>query len=477
MAVQSSYQIDRVARTTSSRNWPFVAFTLALAIPVTALLAFHIVSNHVELWTSRWEILAWIAPLAILNLLDLPTYRGQKLAPDEPLILASCLLFHPLTACLIAFVGAFDIREFRDRSDPLRYIFNRVTVGLGAALTSFATRPWAHSDSFVLIAIAATVALIIWTFANHLMVAIGIVLYFKTSARQAADRLLAGTPFDYAVVLAAWCLLAVLLFFSYRSVGVWALLGFSVLATLTRQVLARSESSVQAQAEVIDQRKVIEYLSERMTEERRDERTLIAAFLHDEVVQPLYQIGLLCSVIEHDLASGRLLELEEDVPSLKVAAYEANDRIREVVSDLRNSALGPNGLESTLRAFVEQLQRSTRVTVSLRTSQHRPLPPVMHLAVYYVCREALLNAVYHAKATVVDAAVIDHGDLLECVVKDDGVGFDPSVPREGHFGLAMMRERARAAGGEVHIDSALGEGTVVRLLVPVEGAANDLGSP
>ena len=61
-------------------------------------------------------------------------------------------------------------------------------------------------------------------------------------------------------------------------------------------------------------------------------------------------------------------------------------------------------------------------------------------------------------------------------VEDDGVGFDPTVRKHSvspRFGLAMMRERAAAVGGELEVDSVLGRGTRVRVHMPAEAAPRD----
>jgi two-component system, NarL family, nitrate/nitrite sensor histidine kinase NarX len=51
-------------------------------------------------------------------------------------------------------------------------------------------------------------------------------------------------------------------------------------------------------------------------------------------------------------------------------------------------------------------------------------------------------------------------------VKDDGTGFDPLQERDSHYGLHIMRERAAAVGGKLFIDSAIGEGCSVTLILP-----------
>jgi signal transduction histidine kinase len=84
-----------------------------------------------------------------------------------------------------------------------------------------------------------------------------------------------------------------------------------------------------------------------------------------------------------------------------------------------------------------------------------------------VLSEALRNAERHAAATAVTLEARAADTRLELVVTDDGRGFVPGRPPEGHFGLLLMRERALAAGGRLTVESAPGRGTRVKLDLPL----------
>ncbi|HKE91807.1 MAG TPA: ATP-binding protein, partial [Gemmatimonadales bacterium] len=87
-------------------------------------------------------------------------------------------------------------------------------------------------------------------------------------------------------------------------------------------------------------------------------------------------------------------------------------------------------------------------------------------ALYRVGREALWNAVKHARARRVDVRLEAYGDSVELEIADDGVGFDPDGSFPGHLGLRSMHERAIGAGGSLEIVSARGGGTRVVVRVP-----------
>ena len=91
------------------------------------------------------------------------------------------------------------------------------------------------------------------------------------------------------------------------------------------------------------------------------------------------------------------------------------------------------------------------------------------LLAYQVIREALNNAVKHARATSIMVKIRSDGGGVQLSVEDDGVGFEKGlVDREAHFGLQLIAERVGAAGGKVLIDSVPGRGTTVVASIPDE---------
>ena len=81
-------------------------------------------------------------------------------------------------------------------------------------------------------------------------------------------------------------------------------------------------------------------------------------------------------------------------------------------------------------------------------------------------REALANARRHSSARRVRVVLDAPSEELRVEVADDGVGFDPSQSPVG-VGLAAMRERSAALGGELKVSSEPGKGTTVRLRFPL----------
>src|SRR5581483_4341648 len=209
-----------------------------------------------------------------------------------------------------------------------------------------------------------------------------------------------------------------------------------------------------------------------IADERRDERLAVAAGLHDELLPPLYKVHLLGQVVRHDLASGQLLALEEDVPDLLRAATHASDAMRLLIRGLRHSALGPTGLLDTLKLLVRELESQTTARLHLELE---PVggTPVVQLLAYQVAREALRNAVRHANAKNIWLRVQRDEDAMRLVVQDDGEGFDvSSVDKEMHFGLQLMKERVELAGGTFQALTERRSGTLIVARLPAQTSAN-----
>ena len=116
--------------------------------------------------------------------------------------------------------------------------------------------------------------------------------------------------------------------------------------------------------------------------------------------------------------------------------------------------------------LAQSLVRSDRVALEV-TGTPRGLPAETEVALLRAAQEALTNARRHSDATQA-CVTLDYGTGEVSVrVRDDGRGFDATVPSQGGYGLAGIRARAEQIGGAVTIDAAPGCGVSVRIDVPV----------
>jgi signal transduction histidine kinase len=98
------------------------------------------------------------------------------------------------------------------------------------------------------------------------------------------------------------------------------------------------------------------------------------------------------------------------------------------------------------------------------------ISPETTAVVVRVLTEALANSARHAQPERVEVRLLVEDERLTLAIEDDGVGFQPAEaggPGDGHFGLTLMRERARSLGGRLTVRSAPGDGACVTLEVPL----------
>jgi signal transduction histidine kinase len=216
-------------------------------------------------------------------------------------------------------------------------------------------------------------------------------------------------------------------------------------------------------------------LSARMIEQHEEERRRLSRELHDETAQVFsavkMELGLLRDSVQSDGAS----RLDQVLDLIDTGIRS----IRSVTNDLRPSLLDDLGLLPALRSLVADFSERSGIQTELAAPADLPsLSREAELALFRALQEALSNVLRHARAQNVDVGISlsRAGVLLR--VRDDGNGPPPestmmSLEREGHLGLAGMRERITALGGSVRLARNNGAGALLEVLVP---ASSSLGN-
>jgi signal transduction histidine kinase len=193
-----------------------------------------------------------------------------------------------------------------------------------------------------------------------------------------------------------------------------------------------------------------------------EERERLARELHDAVAQKLF------SIRAHSRAAAVLvardsLRAETAMNLVTELAGEAQDELRAVIEGLAPPSLA--GLEASLCRYAALAGRAHGIGVTVTARGVPVLDQATEVTVYRVAQEALHNALRHSGGHHVAITLRGTSKRLVLEVTDDGSGFDAAAA--SGIGLVSMRERAAAAGGAVRVTSKPGEGTTVRLEVPV----------
>jgi len=200
------------------------------------------------------------------------------------------------------------------------------------------------------------------------------------------------------------------------------------------------------------------------------ERGRMARELHDTLAQGL---------------AGLILQMEAVTDHMKHARFERSEailqqamlRARSTLSDTRN-AIDDLRAESSALMLTQRIQaKITSLLVASPLEYHLEvtlapetgIPPTVANHAVHIVGELVHNAVRHARASTLWLTITSDVQALTLQARDNGVGFDAaSLPQSGHYGLQGIKERAGLSGGSISIESTLGQGTTVSVILSTE---------
>jgi signal transduction histidine kinase len=244
-------------------------------------------------------------------------------------------------------------------------------------------------------------------------------------------------------------------------------------ATALAEQLAR-ENALRVQAELEATRR---QMIERVIESEETERRRVSRELHDQLGQSL---------------SALLLEVEasrnggDDCHALgeRVAArvHQMVDDVRRMAWELRPAILDDYGLESALARHIENLGARAGLTIDYQgpdpDAVRTRLPERLELVLYRVLQESMTNIVRHARASRVSVIYVREDQRAMLLVEDDGQGFDVEQARRSSraaLGLVGMEERVNLVGGTLTLESTPGQGTTLRVEIPLADSPGRAG--
>ena len=301
---------------------------------------------------------------------------------------------------------------------------------------------------------------------NVLLVSSYVHLTSGVKMRTILSQLRLGELREFVLSYLGLSLVGLVIALLYLEVHLWAVAVFILPLVFARQMFFRTMALEQAHKELKDREQVLRALSNRMAEERHDERMQIAGYLHDDLAQMLFRLTLQVEMAKKRLARKDLDGASKDLDGIENTKKEASGMVRALIRDLHRSPIGRAGLHEAIQSFAQDAggRFGTRIAVDV---DEVILPPPIQLLIYQIAREAAMNALKHAEAETIRISLHDTPDGVELQIGDDGKGFDTAAPPpEGHFGSVMMRERALVAGGSFSVTSELGKGSLISARFP-----------
>lgn len=215
-------------------------------------------------------------------------------------------------------------------------------------------------------------------------------------------------------------------------------------------------------------------LSRALLEGQEAERSQLARELHDEVGQALTAATLNLDALRAGEAAN-----EGKVDEALDVVKRALNQVRDLSLDLHPSILDDLGLAAALRWYLGRQAERSGIRVSVDANRlDRRLPKPVETACFRICQEAVTNVLKHAGATRVDVAIGIEDGTVRMTVADDGRGFDVDeaherTRRQPSLGLIGMEERATLLGGSLDVVSRPGEGTEIRVTLPLQEATTE----
>lgn len=214
--------------------------------------------------------------------------------------------------------------------------------------------------------------------------------------------------------------------------------------------------------------------AERQLSSIEEERRRIGRELHDETSQTLTATLVRLDLCDQALQDQDAPEAHAQVVNCKTLIAHTIEELKLIVYDLRPVMLDDFGLVPTLRWYISShLQGAAPEIVTDFNEATLRLPGDIETALYRITQEALANAVRHSDATSIHVRLITKPGFVSLAIIDNGKGFDTGArlrgDARGGVGLLSVKERVELAGGTVNIESAVGRGTRLYVVIPLTG--------
>jgi signal transduction histidine kinase len=206
-----------------------------------------------------------------------------------------------------------------------------------------------------------------------------------------------------------------------------------------------------------------------LAEERA--RRKLASELHDGPAQNLTGMSLALAAIKRNLTDR---EQVERIVEIEQVLADTTLQTRTLMLELAPPGLHENGLVDALRWLADRVRQQQRLLVTVEDDgSAKPLEDSVGVLLFQTVRELLQNVVKHARSKRATVRCSTNGEQLSIDVLDPGVGFEVQAidrlpTRHGGFGLFNIRERLKLMGGNIDIHSVIGQGTTVRIRVPLK---------
>ena len=221
-------------------------------------------------------------------------------------------------------------------------------------------------------------------------------------------------------------------------------------------------------------RQELSQLTEKLFQSQEEERRRIARELHDEAGQSLTAIKLGLDRLEEN-HSPNDEHLKEEIDEIRKMIKRTSSEIRRLSYHLHPTLLVDLGLEPALNLYFKEIENHSDLDIEFNmVGFDQRLDPDMETVIYRFSQEALTNTLKHSGAETFVLSIIKSYPRIIFQAEDDGIGFDTKIVGKDKrsLGIIGMRERATLLGGTFQMRSSPGDGTRIRIEIPVPEESN-----
>lgn len=211
-------------------------------------------------------------------------------------------------------------------------------------------------------------------------------------------------------------------------------------------------------------------LAGRLIHAQEQERQRLARQLHDDLSQRLAALSIKLSLLKRQIQEEHS-ELLQRWNTLQDDLMELHEQIRNLSHELHPAMLQNLGLQTALRALCAEFADLYNLDIRVSIDLSENVPQDIALCLFRVSQESLYNIAKHSGSKLVHLLLSKTDEALELTIEDNGAGFDPgSLTGASGLGIVSMQERVRFLNGICRVDTAPGQGTTVRVAIPVSRA-------
>ncbi len=236
---------------------------------------------------------------------------------------------------------------------------------------------------------------------------------------------------------------------------------------LQRQAAELRTHRSHLEEQVAEQTAQIRRLAAHLEQAAEGERARLSRELHDELGQQLTGLRYSLAFVQRQSAAAPS-EVQTQLTEMGATLTHLTAVVREIVTDLRPQILDERGLGAAVEWLVQRTEERMGLPCTLEATIDTQIKVdgVLSIAAFRIIQESLTNVVKHAQARHAQVTIGIDSDGVRLTVQDDGVGLSDKETGHRGMGLLGMRERARAHGGRLSIESRPGLGTEIRAVLP-----------